>query len=111
MIETALRLLAFVIIVVSGACSSAGTTDRTEVVDLGDLPGVTSATDWTLVVVDGEVGRTIIHNQDRAASRFPPASTFKIPNASARVGLPELGGLVLSENRAANRSRPSAGWN
>ena len=81
MTEAALRLLAFAMIVVSGACSSTGTTDRTEVVDLGDLPGVTSATDWTLVVVDGETGQTIIHNQDRAASRFPPASTFKIPNA------------------------------
>jgi len=48
MTEAALRLLAFAMIVVSGACSSTGTTDRTEVVDLGDLPGVTSATDWTL---------------------------------------------------------------
>ncbi len=31
-------------------------------------------------VVSGNGGRTLVHNPDRAEKRFPPASTFKIPN-------------------------------
>lgn len=39
----------------------------------GDITG-------TFVLLDGQTGRTIYHNPERAGTRFLPASTFKIPN-------------------------------
>jgi beta-lactamase class D len=46
-----------------------------------DLGGFFPGVDATFVLLDGQTGRTVRHNPERARTRFLPASTFKIPNS------------------------------
>lgn len=55
-----------------GAAVMAGATDPGR--HFGDVPG-------TFVMLDARTGRVIRHDPVRAATRFVPASTFKIPNS------------------------------
>jgi beta-lactamase class D len=45
-----------------------------------DLGRFFEGVEGTFVLLDGQTGRTVRHNPERARTRFLPASTFKIPN-------------------------------
>lgn len=57
--------------------AAAQTTDRVVVLS-GLFEGAEEA---TFVLLDLETGRMVRHDPARASDRFPPASTFKIPNS------------------------------
>ncbi|HYQ82449.1 MAG TPA: penicillin-binding transpeptidase domain-containing protein, partial [Rubrobacter sp.] len=46
-----------------------------------DLTRFFTNAEGTFVLLDGQTGRTIRHNPERARQPFSPASTFKIPNS------------------------------
>lgn len=51
-------------------------------VDPPDLRQYFAGITGTFVLLDGQTGTYIRHNPDRARQRFPPCSTFKIPNSA-----------------------------
>ncbi|HYW08740.1 MAG TPA: penicillin-binding transpeptidase domain-containing protein [Longimicrobium sp.] len=70
-------------------CSTAAPSDRVQAAppvehDAGterpDLGRFFAGIQGTFVLLDARTGRTVRYNPERARTRFPPASTFKIPN-------------------------------
>ena len=64
--------------VASAPASASPSTPSSEQADLSRF--FTNA-EGTFVLLDGQTGRTVRHNPERARQRFIPASTFKIPNS------------------------------
>ncbi len=72
-----LRLVAFVVF--AAGCGSAP-SEPAAAPETVDLAPYFEGMDGTFVTLDLETGRRRVYNPDRAATRFIPASTFKIPN-------------------------------
>jgi beta-lactamase class D len=68
----------------------------------------------TFVLHDTQTGRTLCHDPQRAATRYLPASTFKIPNTLIALETSVASGpdFFLSRDRAAVPSQPwwPAAW-
>lgn len=75
------RFVVLLMLMASGAVVVAGDEEtRKREIDLGVFFATVEPGDATFVVLNGKTGEMIQFNPDRAAERFLPASTFKIPN-------------------------------
>src|SRR5687768_15107181 len=90
-----LRVLLLVMVAVASACSPAAVPEAeapastppasanrdTFAVEEVDLSPQFGGIAGTFVMLDARKGRLVVHNLERARTRFLPASTFKIPNS------------------------------
>ena len=75
--KTTATLLAFMLLFCSAPAWGQQWQDSPEIAALFEKAGANG----TLVIYDVEAGRLIGYNQERAWTRYLPASTFKIPNS------------------------------
>jgi beta-lactamase class D len=89
------------------AAASAATTEPDFAAIFGDIDGA-------FVLLDAQTGRTVRHNPERAATRFLPASTYKIPNTLIALETGVAGGadfaLAWDSTTAPRQAWWPASW-
>ena len=110
---THLRIIAVLsVLIITFGCANAQTTNQNQdkqPVKSVDISLFFKDIEGTIVLYDSKNNHYFRHNEKRAATRYTPASTFKVPNAL--IGL-EVGSLIDAESLINwdKKKYPDLGW-